>query len=124
MFAHITKKLYICNVFERATLHVVRPKNSNPTKVMTYTAQDFANAVAKNKVQFSELHISEYTLRYWFGTWHTACKIYAEDDNEAIFDADHTERTANDKLTYALFKGNKKIKEYPQAEQFKGYNNK
>lgn len=54
----------------------------------------------------------EYRLMYFFSAWVTSECIYAENDEEAIFDADNTPKIAADTLQYALFCGNKLIKKY------------
>ena len=54
----------------------------------------------------------EYRLMYFFSAWVTSECIYAESDEEAIFDADNTPKIAADTLQYALFCGNKLIKKY------------
>lgn len=59
--------------------------------------------------------IREYNLMYYTGVWMTACKLYAESDAEAIFDADDymkSEATAKEHVVYALFDGNRKVKTY------------
>lgn len=47
------------------------------------------------------LQVKEYRLMYYFGCWLTAKKIYAEDDAEAIFDAQ--EHISTKRLRWALF---------------------
>lgn len=54
----------------------------------------------------------EYRLMYLFGAWVTSSKIYAETDEEAIFDADDEPRKAADELPYALFCGRRLVKLY------------
>lgn len=56
-----------------------------------------------------------YKLMYFFGTWITKEVLTAENDAEAIFDADMV--FANSQLTgwqhgVALFCGNRKVKTY------------
>lgn len=60
-------------------------------------------------------NIREYRLMYVFGAWITREKIYAETDNEAVFDADAAFRDSGlESWRYgvALFRGNKLIKTY------------
>lgn len=56
--------------------------------------------------------LKEYRLMYLFGAWVTSAVIYAESDAEAVFDADNEPKVASGKLRYALFCGNRKVKEY------------
>jgi hypothetical protein len=51
---------------------------------------------------------------YYFGVWMTHEVFAAESDAEAIFDADMSvaNAPAKDKLTYALWQGNRKVKTY------------
>ena len=51
---------------------------------------------------------------YYFGVWMTHEVLAAESDAEAIFDADMSvaNAPAKDKLTYALWQGNRKVKTY------------
>ena len=56
-----------------------------------------------------------YKLMYFFGAWITKEVIAAENDAEAVFDADQTFADSNLsgwKYGVALFCGNRKIKEY------------
>ena len=39
------------------------------------------------QVRIGDPRISEYRLMYRFGAWVTKQRIYAEDDDEAVFDA-------------------------------------
>lgn len=68
--------------------------------------------VSANSVRSYDPEFKEYKLMYYFGTWITNCKLYAENDQEAIYDADRCVKIANDKLNYALWCGNRKVKEY------------
>ena len=58
----------------------------------------------------------EYRLRYFFGTWMTSSIIFAENDAEAIHDADEVYNRngnlADWQYPVALFCGNRKVKEY------------
>lgn len=58
------------------------------------------------------IDIKEYKLMYLFGTWITSERIYAESDEEAIYDADECKKIASDKLQYALWCGNRLVKRY------------
>jgi hypothetical protein len=51
---------------------------------------------------------------YYFGAWISKETFSAESDAEAIFDADMivANAPAKDKLTYALWQGNRKVKTY------------
>lgn len=61
-------------------------------------------------IQLNEnLTTYEYRVMYFFGCWMTAQKIYAENDAEALFDAQDVAMKAD--LRYALFCGNRKVKE-------------
>lgn len=51
----------------------------------------------------AEPKVKEYRLMYFFGTWVTSDKIYAECDEEAIFEADSMEKKANDVMIYAVW---------------------
>lgn len=56
-----------------------------------------------------------YKLMYFFGAWITKEVIAAENDAEAIFDADRTfadSRLSEWKNGVALFCGNRKVKQY------------
>ena len=56
-----------------------------------------------------------YKLMYFFGAWITKEVIAAENDAEAVFDADHTfadSRLSEWKNGVALFCGNRKVKQY------------
>ena len=58
----------------------------------------------------------EYRLRYFFGTWMTSSIIFAENDAEAIHDADEVYNEngnlADWRYPVALWCGNRKVKEY------------
>lgn len=58
--------------------------------------------------------LKTYKVMYYFGAWISKETFAAESDAEAIFDADMIVATApaKDKLTYALFQGNRKVKTY------------
>lgn len=55
-----------------------------------------------------------YRVMCYFGAWISKETFSAESDAEAIFDADMivANAPAKDKLTYALFQGNRKVKTY------------
>lgn len=66
-------------------------------------------------ITLSTPNFNEYRLMYFFGAWITKEAIIAENDAEAIFDANET--FANSDLTgwkhgVALFCGNRKVKQY------------
>lgn len=67
-------------------------------------------------ITLNEINTKEYRLMYFFGTWTTDCKIYAESDKEAIFDCDetmqHKDSLKNWHYPVALWCGNRKIKDY------------
>lgn len=65
----------------------------------------------KEGVQMNEhLEVKEYRLMYLFGAWVTAEKICAENDKEAIYDAEAYKRKNG--LQYALWQGNRCVKRY------------
>lgn len=76
----------------------------------------FIEAMAMVNVTTTILKTKEYRLRYFFGTWMTSRIIYAENDAEAIHDADEAYNEngnlADWQYPVALFCGNRKIKEY------------
>lgn len=62
-----------------------------------------------------QVSTKEYRLMYFFGTWVTKEIIYAENDKEAIFDADMTmeyDSLRNWEKSVALWCGNRKVKSY------------
>lgn len=64
----------------------------------------------------SEIITREYRLMYFYGVWQTKSVIYAESDAEAIYDArcevKGSEAAVNGKMPYALFRGNKLVKQF------------
>lgn len=74
------------------------------------TLEQFKNA--GEQVTMSNVQTREYRLMYYFGVWMTSERIYAESDAEAIYDADHAEKKAIDKLVYALWCGKRMVKRY------------
>lgn len=80
---------------------------------MTQTI-DIKKTINEVKDYASSLNLKTYKVMYYFGTWMTHEVLAAENDAEAIFDADMSVATApaKDKLTYALFQGNRKVKTY------------
>lgn len=57
----------------------------------------------------------KYRLMYFFGAWVTKEVIYAENDAEAIFDADEVYKTSNMnnwKYAVVLWCGNRRVKYY------------
>ena len=74
------------------------------------TLEQFKNA--GKQVTMSNVQTREYKLMYYFGVWVTSERIYAESDNEAIYDADRAEKKASDKLVYALWCGKRMVKKY------------
>ena len=84
---------------------------------MEIKKEQFKKAVQSIPVVEEMPTIKEYKLMYLFGAWVTSACIYAESDKEAIFDADELPKVAADKLQYALFCGNRKIKTYPAPKK-------
>ena len=80
---------------------------------MTQTT-DIQKTINEVKDYAASLNLKTYKVMYYFGTWMTHEVITAESDAEAIFDADMSVATApaKDKLTYALWQGNRKVKTY------------
>lgn len=80
---------------------------------MTHTT-DIQKTINEVKDYAASLNLKTYKVMYFFGTWMTHEVLAAESDAEAIFDADMSVATApaKDKLTYALWQGNRKIKVY------------
>ena len=77
------------------------------------TASSFAQVL--NQVQLNETATREYRLMYFFGAWIPKCTIIAENDKEAVFDADEAfenSRLGEWKHRVALFCGNRLVKEY------------
>jgi hypothetical protein len=76
----------------------------------------FIEAMAMVNVTTCIPKTKEYRLRYFFGTWMTSSIIFAENDAEAIHDADEiyndNGNLADWQYPVALFCGNRKIKEY------------
>ena len=66
-------------------------------------------------INLSEVVTREYRLMYMYGAWVTKSVIYAENDAEAIFDADmdfSDSRLGDLKHGVALFCGNRMVKSY------------
>lgn len=68
-------------------------------------------------ITLNEPNIKQYRLMgYYMGGWWTICKVYAESDNEAIFDADESynaNTNPNDwDYPVALWCGNRIVKKY------------
>ena len=79
---------------------------------MTHTI-DTINQIKVNEL--SNPTFKAYRVRYYcFGSWVPKETFSAESDAEAIFDANMivANAPAKDKLTYALFQGNRKVKIY------------
>jgi hypothetical protein len=76
----------------------------------------FIEAMAMVNVTTYIPKTKEYRLRYFFGTWMTSSIIFAENDAEAIHDADEVYNRngnlADWQYPVALFCGNRKVKEY------------
>ena len=76
----------------------------------------FIEAMAMVNVTTYIPKTKEYRLRYFFGTWMTSSIIFAENDAEAIHDADEAYNEngnlADWQYPVALFCGNRKVKEY------------
>lgn len=64
------------------------------------------------KIKVSIPRTKEYRLMYLFGAWITSKRFFAENDEEAIFDADGEKKKALGKFEYALFCGTRKVKSY------------
>lgn len=59
------------------------------------------------------MKVKNYKLMYLYGAWITAANIYAETDAEAIFDAeDELKNKRAKQLRYALWDGNRMVKEF------------
>lgn len=73
-------------------------------------------------IQLSDFTVQEYKLMYLCGAWMTAAKIYAEDDEEAIFDADEAflEKKGLRNWPYGvvLFQGNRRVKTYVKVDPY------
>ena len=80
---------------------------------MTHT-KDIQQTINEVKDYAASLNLKTYKVMYYFGTWMTHEVIAAENDAEAIFDADMSvaNAPAKGKLTYALWQGNRKVKTY------------
>lgn len=66
-------------------------------------------------ISLSEVATREYRLMYMYGAWVTKSVIYAENDAEAIFDADmdfSDSQLGEWKHGVALFCGNRMVKSY------------
>jgi hypothetical protein len=66
-------------------------------------------------ITLSTPNFKEYRLMYCFGAWVTKDIIVAENDAEAVFDADESfsqSNLSNWKYGVALFCGNRMIKQY------------
>lgn len=72
------------------------------------TLEQLKKAMAQ--VNTSEPEFKTYKLMYYFGVWHTKEVFAAENDAEAIADADSAQKYPL--LNYALWCGNRKVKEY------------
>lgn len=51
-------------------------------------------------------------MGYYMGAWWTECKLYAETDNEAIFDADEEYAKNSKPYPVALCENNRFVKRY------------
>lgn len=73
-------------------------------------------------IQLQEFTTQEYKLMYLWGAWMTDTKIYAEDDSEAIFDADEAfaEKKSLRNWPYGvvLFQGNRIVKTYVEVNPY------
>lgn len=67
------------------------------------------------------LSVKEYRLMYLWGAWITEARIYAETDEEAIFDSDKVfkekESLQNWKMGVALVQKNRFVKRYIQDKR-------
>ena len=77
-----------------------------------YTMTHFSKIL--DEIKLYEPTLKTYRVMYYFGAWLTHKTITAENDAEAIHDADEImqKAPAKDKLTYALWDGNRKVKVY------------
>jgi len=68
----------------------------------------------ENTIKIPEkIEVEEYKLMYLWGAWITKVRIYAENDDEAIFDAaEHAKNLMNWPYSVALFCGNRLVKRY------------
>lgn len=63
--------------------------------------------------------VREYRLKYLFGAWVTHARIFAESDEEAIFDAEaefNKSGLPGWRYGVALFCGNRRVKTFKEAE--------
>ena len=96
------------------------------TRFFCFTLQPYGNTVkplfmtasfhsALEQVQLKEISTREYRLMYFFGAWVSKCTIIAENDKEAVFDADQIFKDSHLQgweHGVALFCGNRMVKEY------------
>lgn len=81
---------------------------------MTQTTIAQLNEILAN-VKVSAPQVSEYRLMYMFGAWVTKSVICAENDAEAIFDADqdfNDSRLGSWEYGVALWCGDRMVKRY------------
>lgn len=74
-----------------------------------------ATSIFSNIQVSNEIQVKEYKLMYMFGAWICKCRICAECDAEAVFDADEAFMCSNLhdwKNGVALFCGNRMVKRY------------
>lgn len=115
IFANIRKKPYLCIIkIRRFTSNRAAQLLKLCTTTMTQTTIAQLNEILAN-VKVSAPQVSEYRLMYKFGAWVTKSIICAENDAEAIFDADmdfSDSRLGEWKHGVALFCGNRMVKSY------------
>ena len=84
-------------------------RSSNP---LNLSIMDLS--VLKNIKVNENFKVREYVLSYYVGVWETTKRIYAESEEEAIYDAiEYLKEERCDRLDYCLFLGNKKIMGFP-----------
>lgn len=68
------------------------------------------------EMEIKNPRVKEYRIMYLWGVWITHAKVYAETDEEAIFDADEVFKNAknlhNWKMGVCLIQGDRFVKTY------------
>lgn len=88
--------------------------------VINQSNLNILDALKNANIKIDEnLKIKEYRLMYLWGAWVGHSRIYAESDEEAIFDADEIMKGIDNKagFKYALVIGNRKVKEYKPSKE-------
>lgn len=88
--------------------------NTNSKNMTIEQMREAFLSSAKESFECRAIEVKEYRLMYKFGCWVTSSIICAENDSEAIFDADfdYQNAKATDTLQYALWCGNRLVKKY------------